>query len=286
LTWTDGVYDLFECGRGSTVERAAIVNLYHDESRAEMERLRANAIAVGGGFTLDAKIRTVRGVDRWMRLTAQVERVNGQPVRLFGAKQDITRDKMMWDHWRQMAERDHLTGLANRGLFQERFHGAPRPDSVLPPVAALVLVDLDRFKQVNDRYGHIAGDACLRAFAIRLQAAFRDALLVARIGGDEFAVLLGTAYTLAARLKRIARVINQPVPFQDHSLDIGASMGAAIVGRPHAHDPQRLFAQADTMLYAAKAAGSRQVKLFGAEGDSSPVSLSAFAERAGTRRYG
>ncbi|CAN5209149.1 hypothetical protein BH10PSE12_BH10PSE12_37380 [soil metagenome] len=222
-----------------------------------------------------------------MRLTAQVECVDGQPVRLFGAKQDITAEKQQWDQWRQRAERDHLTGLGNRGLFHDRFHDAAGSGSGHPPVCALVLIDLDRFKQINDRFGHSAGDACLREFAIRLQAAFRDALLVARIGGDEFAVLLGTPYShadLGSRLNRIARVINRPVQFQGRAIPIGASMGAAIVTRPQAHDPARLFAQADAVLYAVKAAGPASGRVFIDDMAMHAASRSGLSEPS--RRYG
>ena len=94
LTWTDGVYDLFELPRGSPVERAQIVALYDEESRREMERLRAKAIAESGSFSLDIHIRTAKGNARWLRLTADVEREHGRPVRIFGTKQDITAKKL------------------------------------------------------------------------------------------------------------------------------------------------------------------------------------------------
>ena len=94
LTWTDGVYDLFELPRGAPLERAEIVALYDAESRAEMERLRARAIAEGGSFALDVHIRTAKGHDRWLRLTADVEREDGRSVRIFGTKQDITAEKL------------------------------------------------------------------------------------------------------------------------------------------------------------------------------------------------
>jgi two-component system sensor kinase FixL len=97
LTWTDGVYDLFELPRGAPLERARIVALYDEESRLEMERLRAAAISDGGSFALDIRIRTAKGNARWLRLTADVERENGASVRIFGTKQDITAEKAAQD---------------------------------------------------------------------------------------------------------------------------------------------------------------------------------------------
>ena len=97
LTWTDGVYDLFELPRGSPLERAKILDLYDEESRRRMERLRVAAIRDGGSFALDIRIRTASGNERWLRLTADIERENGVSVRIFGTKQDITEEKAARD---------------------------------------------------------------------------------------------------------------------------------------------------------------------------------------------
>ncbi|HEY0313521.1 MAG TPA: ATP-binding protein [Allosphingosinicella sp.] len=93
LTWTDGVYDLFELPRGCALDRSEIVTFYDEDSRRQMERKRAAAIASGGSFSLDVKIRTAKGNARWIRLTADVETENGRSVRIFGTKQDITEAK-------------------------------------------------------------------------------------------------------------------------------------------------------------------------------------------------
>ena len=110
LTWTDGVYDLFELPRGSPLERARIVALYDEESRREMERLRARAIRDGGSFSLDILVRTAKGNERWIRLTADVEQEDGRPVRIFGTKQDITAEKLAQEKVRSLqAELIHLS---------------------------------------------------------------------------------------------------------------------------------------------------------------------------------
>ena len=95
LTWTDGVYDLFELPRGSPVTREQILALYDEESRTEIERRRAEAIATGGSFSLDVRICTARGNPRWLRLTIDVEQDElGRPVSIFGTKQDITEARL------------------------------------------------------------------------------------------------------------------------------------------------------------------------------------------------
>jgi diguanylate cyclase (GGDEF)-like protein len=266
LTWTDGVYDLFDIPRGLPLHRSMVVDCYHDDSRRLMECMRSEALAGGGRFSIEASIRTHRGENRWMRLTAEVVFAGGRAVRLFGSKQDITQEKELWDRLRQLAERDPLTGLANRGVFEARCHELAKRELGDVSVSALALVDLDRFKDINDRLGHAAGDECLRQIAYRLYRLFGDRNLVARIGGDEFALLLQgpcspqqIKHTLAHALRMLCR----PVFWRDLRIDAGVSIGAAILKQPVCHDPSLLFAEADSALYAAKAAGRRRVRIFG-----------------------
>ncbi|CAN5343400.1 hypothetical protein BH10PSE15_BH10PSE15_07640 [soil metagenome] len=96
LRWSDGVYDLFGLPRGSVLDRATAVRLYDRQSRIEMECLRTTAIRDRTGFSIDALIHPARGVERWIRITAQVECVAGQAVRLFGAKHDVTQEHLLW----------------------------------------------------------------------------------------------------------------------------------------------------------------------------------------------
>ncbi|MGD9845502.1 MAG: diguanylate cyclase [Variibacter sp.] len=265
LTWTDGVYDLFDLPRGSTIHRASIVDLYETQSRRQMERMRANAIGTGHGFTLDAQIRTSRNIQRWMRLTAAVAYEHGRPIRLFGAKQDVTDEKKLWESLRQLAERDFLTGLANRRVFDTRCADLAT-HAVNGTAAALVLIDLDNFKEINDRFGHSAGDACLREVATRLQQILRDATLIARIGGDEFAVLLhaplGRAY-VARTLARGLHALSAPIAWRNTHLCMSASAGVAFLKAARFQEPAQVFAEADSALYVAKAAGRNTVRIFG-----------------------
>lgn len=274
LTWTDGVYDLFQLPRGSVLERSTTVDMYYDESRRQMELLRAGAIRDGGSFTLDARIRTGRGVERWMRLTADVAHENGRAVRLFGAKQDITHEMESWTRLKQLAERDALTGLANRGVFEARWHELVQDRSGDASDSALVLIDLDHFKPINDRHGHAAGDECLRQVAMRLRRAFADSILVARIGGDEFAILLRAPLDRArmvAALEHVLRRLCRPVAWTDTPIAISASIGVTFLRGARRRKPRDLFAEADTALYAAKAAGRNTVRAFGEEIGNGPA---------------
>lgn len=254
LTWTDVVYDIFDLPRGSTLDRAATLALYTPESRKALDDVRSRAIRECGGFTLDAEIVTGKGNRRWIRLTATVEREDGAAVRIFGMKQDITEEKTLADRTRYLAEFDAMTGLANRARFQARL--AQWDEACAEPAcaAALLLIDLDGFKQVNDTFGHPAGDTCLREVASRLAILCAGADLVARIGGDEFAVLIADGRPAVAEELAgwIVASLRRPVEDADHLFQLGASVGIAFRAGAAAGT---LFARADTALYAAKAAG-------------------------------
>ena len=159
-----------------------------------------------------------------------------------------------------MAEHDGLTGLANRSLFQRRLRDLVNEGASF----ALLLLDLDLFKKVNDKLGHPAGDSLLKAAALRLQSAVRDGDLVARLGGDEFAVVQvgGTWPDDAATLaSRIIETLCQPFQIDGNDVCVGASCGLAFPD-PAAPDTELLLKQADVALYAAKSAGRSTHRCF------------------------
>ncbi|HTI02323.1 MAG TPA: sensor domain-containing diguanylate cyclase [Acidisoma sp.] len=254
LSWTGGVYDLFGLPHGAPLERAAIVDMYHDESRDKMEALRAHVLRHGGAFTMEARIWTAGGTQRWMRLNAGVAIENGQPVRLFGTKQDISHEREALARLRERAEYDALTGLPNRGAFEAQWHDVIHGRA--PEVTALGLVDLDHFKQINDNWGHEAGDECLRVMADRLRRSFSGLAFLARYGGDEFALLWRGRIDrtfLDWRFRRAELALSQPIPWEGHLIPITASIGLAL--RTPEMLPRDLFRRADQALYRAKAAG-------------------------------
>jgi len=253
LVWTDGVYDLFQLPRGSTIDRAQVLRMYEPESARRMQELRAQAIATLGDFNFDAEIVTARGEHRWMRITATVDGVDGVARRIFGMKQNITEEKQLAERTRRLAETDALTGLANRSLFQARLddlHGQAGGT----PVDTLFLVDLDRFKSINDELGHVHGDACLIESGRRLMACCPPGTLVARIGGDEFAILTESRAGIDPEVlcARIIAAFDQPFALAGQSRRIGASLGFARRGE---QDADTLYRNADTALYQAKSAG-------------------------------
>lgn len=257
LSWTRNVYDMFGVDQSVLPDRQEIVALYDEESRDTLHRLRSRAIERRSGFTLDARINRPDGTERWVQIVAQVESERGRPLRLVGTKQDITRQRTEFDALQQFAHRDSLTGLANRSVFQHRFLDASGSALGIRPLGALLLLDVDGFKQINDLYGHAAGDACLVQFGQRISQSFPDALMVARIGGDEFAVLLPSDRNLQRLSHRIASTIallRMPIAWQGHLLEAGASHGVAMANNAISYDAEAMFLRADQALYAVKRA--------------------------------
>ncbi len=262
LTWTDQVYELFEIPRGSTLGREQILEFYTPDSLKTLEEVRSKAIAERGGFNLDAEITTAKGRSRWIRLTATVECEQSVPVRIFGMKQDITEEKLLYERLRYLADFDDLTGLANRSAFQAKLAGLKERQAGFGPFGALLLIDLDGFKQVNDTFGHALGDEFLRGAANRLTKVCGKHDFVARLGGDEFAVLLHAHLSLdeiETVAGQIVQALREPMEGCDWPFKVGASVGVARIDTTNSIE---LFKKADAALYAAKAAGRDTFRVF------------------------
>jgi diguanylate cyclase (GGDEF)-like protein/PAS domain S-box-containing protein len=167
-----------------------------------------------------------------------------------------------------MAHHDDLTGLANRAaITQEIVTAAARHDRYGEPFTVLLL-DLDRFKYVNDTLGHPAGDALLREVARRLKSFLRETDVLARLGGDEFAVIQrGEADPREAARVLAGRIIEwftEPFNIDGNELNIGTSIGIALAPE-HATDPDSLLKMADMALYRAKSAGRNGFRFFDTE---------------------
>jgi diguanylate cyclase (GGDEF)-like protein len=153
----------------------------------------------------------------------------------------------------RLAYRDTLTDLPNRSLFNDRLKHAIDAAQRLGTTSSVLVMDLDRFKYVNDTLGHGVGDHVLREVARRLSSLLRQADTVARLGGDEFAVLLENVSDsdVARVAQKILQALEAPIAFEDQPLDVGASIGIAHYPR-HGMDASTLLRNADIAMYVAK----------------------------------
>ncbi|MDI1245524.1 MAG: diguanylate cyclase, partial [Rhodoferax sp.] len=172
----------------------------------------------------------------------------------------------------KLARHDALTNLPNRRLFLERLENAIAHAKRASQPLALLFIDLDKFKDINDRFGHEAGDIVLKAVADRLSTNVRETDTVARLGGDEFVVLLESVSSLdkvADIANKLCRSMHEPLPFADQSLVIGMSVGVAMY--PQDGDSlDQLINNADRAMYQAKADPDQRVHFV-----SSPTEVGA-----------
>ncbi|GAB4262909.1 MAG: hypothetical protein Kow0065_13660 [Methylomicrobium sp.] len=201
------------------------------------------------------------------RLTISAMRnTKGEIVNYLGLCSDITQSILQQQTLEKMAHYDPLTQLPNRILFTDRFNQAlahcKRDNSLL----AVVYMDLDGFKQVNDQLGHEAGDQLLIQVAARLKDDLREEDTVSRLGGDEFALLLNgieTQQQCAHTLQRIHQSIARPYSINGQTVSIGASSGVTLYPKDHS-DPDFLLRHADHAMYRAKQKGRNRFEFFDA----------------------
>ncbi|MBL4801386.1 MAG: EAL domain-containing protein [Emcibacter sp.] len=171
---------------------------------------------------------------------------------------------------REMALHDSLTGLANRNLLQQRLDEAMRMARRMERKIAVMFLDLDGFKPVNDMFGHAAGDKLLRVVANRLESCAREIDTVARIGGDEFAIIstnIENEQDAAKAAQRVLDCIKKPIIVDGNSHTIGTSIGISFF--PYdSMEPQELFRMADVALYQAKNDGKSVYRLYNPEMDT------------------
>ena len=204
-----------------------------------------------------------RGQPLAVEIFARELQRDGEPLRMVVVR-DIRDRQAARARMQHLAEHDALTGLHNRGAFMAKLTlalAAQRPDEA--PTLALLFVDLDHFKQVNDAHGHPAGDALLRGVAERLRAQLPDGGVAGRFGGDEFVILLpaaGRAEAQAAAL-RLQAAMAEPVHWLGQLIGVTPTIGVALFPE-HGHQADTLLRHADAAMYAGKAAGRAVVTLF------------------------
>jgi diguanylate cyclase (GGDEF)-like protein/PAS domain S-box-containing protein len=199
----------------------------------------------------------------WQSISS-VRDSDGNITYYIGMLQDVTEQKRASERIQHLAHYDILTGLPNRQLFHDRLQHAVTRASRDQSALAVLFVDLDRFKYINDSLGHYAGDQVLRITAERLSSCVREADTVARLGGDEFTILIenvGQISEVERLVERLLQTLAEPITLAERDLFIGASIGIALFPRDGTA-AETLLKNADTAMYRAKAGGRGRACFF------------------------
>ncbi|PZA10992.1 bifunctional diguanylate cyclase/phosphodiesterase [Rhodopseudomonas palustris] len=236
-----------------------------DDDARRLLKLQARVLRSGNTEATDIRVAHADGAPRDLAIICKAEIANGQIIGLIGTAQDVTERKEAERRLEQLAYTDPLTGLANRALFKRRLADlfeAPIPED---GHSALYLIDLDRFKEVNDSLGHSTGDSLLIHVAGVLRRELDPQAFIARIGGDEFAVLMSGSGTTAeapiALADRLIAKLSVPVELAEGEACIGATIGIALLPQ-HGATAEKASRNADLALYMAKEAGRGRAQLF------------------------
>nr|BBJ05850.1 hypothetical protein YBY_36990 [Marinobacter nauticus] len=193
----------------------------------------------------------------------------GQLSHFVGVFSDVTQLKETEKQLRTMAHYDSLTGLPNRVLFSDRLQQSMAQARRQNYQLAVIYIDLDHFKPINDAFGHHAGDGLLVEVARRMRSTLREEDTLARLGGDEFAAIVvnvADQQTLEALLARLLTKIGDPVWVADHSVEVSASLGYTLYPQNAELDGDQLLRQADQAMYRAKREGKNRYCRFSDSG--------------------
>ena len=244
---------------------SSVFDVIHSGDVEWIRALFSESLSTAGAeVTADFRARHADGSWRWLGATAKNLLADPSVGGIVVNYRDITERRLLEEQLRYQALHDSLSALPNRALFMDRLQHAltrRRPDQ--PPLAVLFL-DLDDFKAVNDSLGHMCGDELLVAVAERLRRSLREADTAARMGGDEFAILIEDATEGSAPVQvaeRILEALRLPFDVQAQDVRIHGSIGIALHGRPQ-QTADELLRHADVAMYAAKSQGKDRLTVF------------------------
>ncbi|WP_165767504.1 sensor domain-containing protein [Tetzosporium hominis] len=225
----------------------------HPEDHAVVQKNLQLLLVTRKHCTMELRMRHIDGHYVWMEVVASPVIERGRVINIITISRDISERYSMQEALKQMAYYDHLSGLPNRRAFDDRLQDLIDTEGQEPSLA-LLLVDGNQFKQINDTYGHDAGDAVIVEMAKRLSTSVRQNDLVARLGGDEIGILLGQIRAhdqVEAIINRIIEAFKEPFLYKHATIPIEIALGIALYPQD-AQDKKALFIAADNALYESK----------------------------------
>lgn len=267
-SWSPDLRLIFGIAADAPADLETFLSLVHPDDRANVvaQHRAVHAPSVSSEFELVFRIqRASDGAWRWITEAGRkIFDDTGTLIRVISSLRDVTEQRTAEDRIRWAAMHDPLTQLPNRFLFQEKLDQAIQRPITAGHKLGLLLLDVDHFKQINDTFGHDAGDAVLKAFGERLRAVLRKGDMVARLGGDEFGVVLQNIDGVAdihAVVGSILERLRDPFVYDGRIVECRASIGASLYP-DHAGNSQDLLKHADIALYTAKATTAGELKVF------------------------
>ena len=238
----------------------------HPDDLGECLARWTHSVRTGDHYEVELRLRRHDGVFRWHKATATCGRdEHGKITKWFGTNTDIDDQKQSEEKLNFFARHDALTKLPNRAEFMGHLRTAiDRTNSNPTARFAVLFLDLDRFKVINDSLGHVVGDALLRQMAARLQKLVRPGDIVARLGGDEFTILLnrtGSISDIVQVAERVQRNLTKPFHIDGYEVFTSASIGI-IISDEITREPEDFLRDADSAMYRAKEAGKARYEIF------------------------
>jgi len=268
LRWSDEIYRIFGLTPqqfGATYE--AFLDMVHPDDRQYVVDSVNKALHEREAYNIDHRVVRPDGTERIVHERAEITHdENGRAVRMTGTAQDVTEYRQAMEHVNYLANYDTLTGLPNRVLLQNRLHEAMLEADRNNRLVAVMFLDLDHFKIINDTLGHDVGDALLKAVAERLVAGVRHGDTISRLGGDEFTIVL-TNVAHFDDVTRVARKIIESFtsPFEIDGRELFISPSIGITLYPLDDDIENALRNADAAMYHAKEMGRNTFQFYTAE---------------------
>ncbi|MDX1490886.1 MAG: EAL domain-containing protein [Pseudohongiellaceae bacterium] len=251
-------------GENDSVTLESVCELFTPSTRDVISELMGNSLLHSDDFDTEIHLKKLDGQEMWLHIRGEVLALPRGKVELIGAIQDITKEKEADSLIEYQANFDSLTGLANRSLFRDRLELALAEAKRFSSKLAVLFIDLDNFKSVNDNLGHDVGDEVLIETSKRISDCVEVGSTVARYSGDEFIVLLTDIFSevdVSRTVERIVTSVAEPYRLQMHQIYCGVSIGIAFFP-DDAEDSDTIIIKADQAMYEVKNSGRNGWQFF------------------------